>query len=200
MYTRESLSGLALRFFLLATTLLALAGGIAASIPRRPELIGSAAGLSVPPIFALSTFCLAIGSLALIRAEFAVAREKQPAFRRSLVAALASGTVFVTVQAYALGSFLAERRETPSARGLAMFVTIAAGLHVLHFLVAWLFLVFITLQAHADRYDHEYHWGVTVCAWFWHALGIVWLAVLAAFLIAGWGFVEDGSMPDLNVG
>lgn len=198
MHTRESLSGLALRFFLLATSLLALAGGIAASIPRWPQLVGTP-GLNVPPIFALSTLCLAIGSLALMRAQYTVAREKQPAFRQSLVAALAAGTVFVTVQTYALGNFLVEQRPTPSGRGLATFVTVAAGLHGLHFLVAWLFLVFVTLQAYADRYDHEYHWGVTVCAWFWHALGIVWLAVVGAFLVAGWGFAEDGSMPDLNV-
>jgi cytochrome c oxidase subunit III len=47
-----------------------------------------------------------------------------------------------------------------------------------------LFLVFVTVQGFADRYDHEYYWGVLVCACFWHALGIVWLAILFVLVIA----------------
>jgi cytochrome c oxidase subunit III len=43
--------------------------------------------------------------------------------------------------------------------------------------------VWVTLSALSDRYDHEYYWGVKICALFWHALGIVWLVILMAFLI-----------------
>jgi heme/copper-type cytochrome/quinol oxidase subunit 3 len=57
-------------------------------------------------------------------------------------------------------------------------------LHGMHFVVALLFLCHITVQAMADRYDHEYYWGVTVCAWFWHALGVAWVAILFVMLIA----------------
>jgi len=44
--------------------------------------------------------------------------------------------------------------------------------------------VYVTVQALADRYDHEYYWGVTLCAWFWHALGLVWCVILATMGIA----------------
>ena len=52
------------------------------------------------------------------------------------------------------------------------------------FVVATLFLSLVAVRTFADRYDHEYYWGVSVVAWFWHALGIVWLAILAVFAIA----------------
>jgi len=51
--------------------------------------------------------------------------------------------------------------------------------------VALLFLVFIYLRALADRYDHEYSWGVTFCGWFWHGLGIIWITIVAVFMVAG---------------
>ena len=64
------------------------------------------------------------------------------------------------------------------------FVLMLAALHALHLSVALLFLAFVGTRAGADRYDHEYHWGVRFCAWFWHALGIAWLLILAIFAIA----------------
>ena len=56
-----------------------------------------------------------------------------------------------------------------------------AVLHVLHFTVAMMFLVYVMLRSFQDRYDHEYYFGVTVCTWFWHVLGIVWVAILLVF-------------------
>jgi heme/copper-type cytochrome/quinol oxidase subunit 3 len=57
-------------------------------------------------------------------------------------------------------------------------------MHGVHFIVALLFVAFVFLQGLANRYDHEYSWGVTFCAWFWHALGIIWLVIVAGFVIA----------------
>ena len=50
--------------------------------------------------------------------------------------------------------------------------------------VCVLFLCYVTVQALADRYDHEYYWGVSICAWFWHALGIAWVALLFVMMAA----------------
>jgi hypothetical protein len=58
------------------------------------------------------------------------------------------------------------------------------ALHAMHFTLALMFLVWVTLGAFADRYDHEYFWGVVVCAWFWHALGIAWGCILIVFAIS----------------
>jgi heme/copper-type cytochrome/quinol oxidase subunit 3 len=45
-------------------------------------------------------------------------------------------------------------------------------------------LLWVTLSAFADRYDHEYCWGVSFAAWCWHVLGVVWLAILFVFAMA----------------
>ena len=63
-------------------------------------------------------------------------------------------------------------------------IVMLAALHGMHFVVAVLFLSYVTVRALADRYDHEYYWGVSVAAWFWHALGVVWIGILAVFAIA----------------
>jgi heme/copper-type cytochrome/quinol oxidase subunit 3 len=62
--------------------------------------------------------------------------------------------------------------------GASPYVAVISALHAVHFVVALMFLVFVTVHAFADRYDHEYYFGVTICSWFWHALGVAWLIVL----------------------
>ena len=171
MQTRHALSGLSIRFFLIAAGLFALAMLISRSLPAMTSLVGKPPGTIFPPIFAVSTACLLFGSWSLTRAQIHVLRERQRPFRRSLQFALAAGTCFLAVQTYALTHFLHRQAPVQAATGATAFIAVAVALHGMHFLVAWLFLLFVTLQAEADRYDHEYHWGVTFCAWFWHCAG-----------------------------
>ena len=98
--------------------------------------------------------------------------------------ALGAGTLFVGSQTYALTCLIHQQTPEEAQIGAGAFVAVIAALHAMHFVVALMFLVFITVQAFEDRYDHEYYWGVTVCAWFWHILGIIWGMVLVVMLIA----------------
>ena len=132
----------------------------------------------------MSTALLAGGSLLLHRASRLVRFERQLEFRRSLAWALALGTAFVAAQTYGLWCLIAQHEAAKSV-GLKDGAFAFVLLHGVHFVVALLFVAFIYLRALADKYDHEYSWGVTFCAWFWHALGIAWLAIMVAFLIAG---------------
>ena len=137
-----------------------------------------------PAAFAASTLLLCCGSAALSRAVAYVKRERQRPFRRALGAALLVGTLFVGVQSHALSQLIRQQAPEEVPTGAGAFVAVVAALHALHFLVALLCLAYITVQAHADRYDHEYYWGVTLCTWFWHALGVVWCVILAVMAIA----------------
>jgi heme/copper-type cytochrome/quinol oxidase subunit 3 len=56
-------------------------------------------------------------------------------------------------------------------------------------LIALMVLSYVTLQGLSDRYDHEYSFGVALCAWFWHALGIAWIFILGAYGIVSWFLV-----------
>lgn len=179
-----SQSEFALRFFAVAGVALSCSGLLAAAVIRLAPPSAAPASLQFPPTFAASTAALFCGSWWLARALHFVRRERQPAFRRSLVGALVAGTAFVGLQTAALNWML--RRQAPEdvQTGVTAFVAVASALHGMHFLVALLCLAFVTVRAFADRYDHEYYWGVTVCGWFWHALGVAWIAVLGVMLIA----------------
>ena len=134
--------------------------------------------------FVSSTGLLTAGSVQLARATVFVRAERQPEFRRCLAWALVIGMAFVCVQTYGLQSLIIRQTDNIAAELMhAAFAFIL--LHAIHVVVALLFVVFIYLRALADRYDHEYSWGVAFCGWFWHGLGIIWIAIMAVFTVAG---------------
>ena len=152
------------------------------------EIVGRPRGgdtLQFPMAFGISTLLLLAGSIAMRRAESFVKMERQADFRWWLKFAAGCSALFMGVQSYGL---LWMMPVTKSAEGTSLgvrpLVMTLAGLHAMHFFVATLFISVVLSRSIADRYDHEYHWGVTVCAWFWHLLGIAWMAILAVFAIA----------------
>lgn len=181
--TRTTTGPFARRFFRAALGVFTVAAVIstllAFAFPPREQ-----AELRLPPAFAVTTALLILVSGALVRAVSCVRRERQHPFRRSLRAALVGGTLFVGVQGFGLLCLLASKHPGDPQTGALAFVFVFAAMHGMHVTIALLFLLFVTLRAQADRYDHEYYWGVTVTGWFWHALGIAWLVILAVISIA----------------
>ncbi|OYW21543.1 MAG: hypothetical protein B7Z55_05695 [Planctomycetales bacterium 12-60-4] len=97
--------------------------------------------------------------------------------------ALVAGGLFCALQMAAL-SWLMQRQPAGEVQtSERAFIAVIAALHAMHFVLASMFLLFVTLKAHSDRYDHEYYWDVSLCAGFWHVLGIVWLAVMVVVAI-----------------
>lgn len=187
--TRTTTGPFARRFFLAAVALFAVSAaitGLLAMLFPPPEQ----AALRLPPAFAASTALLIFVSAAMVRAVICVRRERQGPFRRSLIAALIGGTLFVGVQGFGLWCLLASpgirdaSRPGDAQTGALAFVFVFAAMHGMHVTIALLFLLFVTLRSQRDRYDHEYYWGVTVTGWFWHALGIAWLVILGVIAIA----------------
>lgn len=141
--------------------------------------------LTLPMAFLFSTVFLAVGSVYLERARVMVRRERQQEFRRSLLWSLAFATAFVSVQGYGLWAMDKGVRSAEQMQiGVHGFVIMLTAIHAMHFVVAQSVLLWVTLSAFADRYDHEYSWGVTFAAICWHALGVVWLGILFIFTMA----------------
>ena len=69
------------------------------------------------------------------------------------------GRCLVGVQGYGLWYLKENQDPARVVTGSNAFIFVFAFLHAMHFIVALLFLVFVTLQGLADRYDHEYYWG-----------------------------------------
>lgn len=160
----------------------------------------------MPTAFWFSSAFLVAGSVTLSRAAWLVRVQQLDTFRRWLLIALTSGTLFVGIQSCGLWR-LAQNQTQPgqslpdsAETGANAFVMMVAGLHGIHFVIALLFVAWITVNAFANRYDHEYSGSVTFCAWFWHTLGIVWLAILMIFAAGALTGFKSTSVPDPNVG
>lgn len=181
----QTRASLARRFFL-ATVLQAavvITGGLALVAMMGPPQLSEA--LRLPTAFQCGTLFLAIGSWCLHDAHVHVRLERQHRFRRSLLLAIIAAVLFVSVQSYGLWALIKSippsMEMQTSVHGM---VIMFAAIHAMHFIVAQSVLLWVTLSAFADRYDHEYYWGVTFAAWCWHALGIVWIGILCIFAIA----------------
>ena len=131
----------------------------------------------------MSTLLLFTGSLKLSHALDAVQWERQPEFRNHLKVAAVVGMLFLSLQCWNL-QLLLPRQSVSDASHSESFVFVVVLLHAMHFLVAVFFLLWVLLNALNDRYDHEYYWGVTVCTFFWHALGVIWLVILTTLIIS----------------
>ena len=176
-------SNLALCFFLLSAATLTIGIGGAWLLIRASSIVPTATQFLFPPAFSVSTLLLMFGSVTLQTASRHVRCERQKIFRRRMMQSLFVGIAFVMIQTQGLWCLLAQKQAAQTI-GLRDGAFAFALMHGVHFIAALLFVVFVLLRALADRYDHEYSWGVTVCAWFWHALGFIWLVIAAGFLIA----------------
>ncbi|MEQ9411874.1 MAG: hypothetical protein RIK87_29435 [Fuerstiella sp.] len=181
----ENQGSLARRFFLatIAQALVCLGLAVALAVvfgaTPQPER------LRLPTAFQFGTAFLALGSWFLQSSRNHVKWERQPEFRRDLLLALVFAVLFVAVQSFGLWAFANGTKDYQNPQmNVHGFVFMFAALHAMHFLIAQSVLLWVTLAAFCDRYDHEYYFGVTFATYFWHALGIAWLAILCVFSIA----------------
>lgn len=182
----ETAGGFALRFFHVLIVVFGISAGLGTAFISLLPVLGTVGPHTLPPAFWVSSGFLLLSSSLQHRAVQAVRREKQIWFRRRLLLALVAAVGFVATQTYGLWCLLESQPRTTEAAstGPMAFAFVLTVLHGMHVTIAMMFLTFIYLKSLTDRYDHEYYWGVTVCAWFWHALGLVWLAIIVVFLIA----------------
>jgi heme/copper-type cytochrome/quinol oxidase subunit 3 len=185
-------SQFALRFFAVSVGLFGTAGLGAFALSRLVAPPRAPGQFVIPAAFAFSTTFLILCSVAQALGLAAVRRERQRQFRRDMLWALAFGTAFMGVQVFGMWCILQNLNLNQNAGeaqlGATALVMCAAAIHASHVVVALLILTYVTLRALADRYDHEYSFGVAACSLFWHILGGAWVFILGAYLIC-YGFL-----------
>ncbi|MFK7790763.1 MAG: heme-copper oxidase subunit III [Phycisphaeraceae bacterium] len=139
--------------------------------------------LEVPLVLWLSTAAILLSSYTIHRALDNVVHERQSKFRQSLIATLLLAVPFFLAQGAGLATMLGQAAEGGTALQYAVFVLIV--IHALHVVGGLVPLIVVTRQAHAGRYDHEYHSPVKGLAMYWHFLDVVWLLMFACFLVLG---------------
>ena len=112
-----------------------------------------------------------------------VRRERQPAFRRWLLASLCLGLGFVMIQVPAMAGLLAQHRELRKA-GLGIYglVFVLILVHALHVVGGIVVLARLWLRGRKNIYDHEHFQPVRYAAMYWHFLDAIWIVMFLMFL------------------
>ncbi len=138
--------------------------------------------LVIPTSFWISTGVLIAISFGLHFAVEAVHTENQKRFRKWMVGTFILSFVFFILQAQGLGDLIFTHLKW--VRGEAKLYGISftlAMLHALHVFGGLVYLWIVTVRAFRNRYDHENHGAVDMCATYWHFLDGVWIVMLMTF-------------------
>lgn len=145
------------------------------------------------PLTAVNTFLLICSSVTMVKAFAAIEHGDQRGLRMWLLATVALGSLFLSVQAYeyiqlAHEGFLpmAEAYEAVGRRGEhggalvggplygATFYTMT-GFHGAHVLLGVLALIWITVRSFRGKYTQASHGGVETMGLYWHFVDLVWI-------------------------
>ena len=140
----------------------------------------------LPRSFVTSTMLLVGVSGALEWALRAAKRDRSNDVRIASIAALVMGVLFILVQSEGMYRLVIAATTVASSRNSTYALTfVLAFLHALHVVGGIVGLVITVWNANRDRYDHERHFGLRFCTVYWHFLDVVWVLLMACFVITG---------------
>ena len=140
----------------------------------------------LPRSFVPSTMLLVGVSGALEWALRAAKRDRSTDVRIASIAALVMGVLFMLVQSEGMYRLVVAATTVASSRNSTYALTfVLAFLHALHVAGGIVGLVLTVWNANRDRYDHERHFGLRFCTVYWHFLDVVWVLLMACFVITG---------------
>jgi cytochrome c oxidase subunit III len=123
----------------------------------------------------LSTLLIGITSYCVWQAQLAVRHNLLETLRRWLFAAGALATLFLLTQT---ANWIAMRPPGgANSLYLATFFLLT-GVHALHVIGGFIPLGFVIHHAHRKHYTSSSHEGLSLCAQYWHYLGLVWLVLV----------------------
>jgi cytochrome c oxidase subunit 3 len=165
--------------------------------PRAHELIGDWHPVPLPPILYLNTAVLLLSCLTMELARRNIFREidaleewlglGRPALNRALPwlgATLTLGALFLGGQwmawrQLAAQGFTFDQFSTPAS----YFFYLITGLHAAHLLVGALALILcLSILGWLKRVEYR-QIAVDATAWYWHAMGLAWLLLMAVLAL-----------------
>jgi cytochrome c oxidase subunit III len=145
------------------------------------------------PLTALNTFILICSSVTMVKAFAAIQHGDQRALRLWLLATIALGTLFLSIQAIEY-SVLAHEGFVPNAAAYAATGRHAAetgtivgaplygatfytmtGFHGAHVTIGVLCLSFVAWRAFRGKYTSQSYGGVEIVGLYWHFVDLVWI-------------------------
>lgn len=140
--------------------------------PGLPDLPGG---------LALSTLLIALTSLCILQAQLGIKKNQLDAVKRWLWSAGALAALFLLTQTANWFS-MRPPNDAPSLY-LSTFYLLT-GVHALHVIGGFVPLGFVVHHASKRQYSSSRHEGLSLCAQYWHYLGVIWL-ILVGMLYLG---------------
>ncbi|MBC8076184.1 MAG: heme-copper oxidase subunit III [Chloroflexales bacterium] len=135
--------------------------------PGLPDLPGG---------LALSTLLIVLTSLCIWQAQLAIKKNLLEAVKRWLWSAGALASLFLLTQT--ANWFAMQPPSSAPSLYLSTFY-ILTGVHALHVIGGFVPLGFVVHHASKREYSSSRHEGLSLCAQYWHYLGVVWLILVA---------------------
>lgn len=153
--------------------------------PDRPRLI-------ISPLFYLSTVIIILSSIFLHKAKIAYQNENYLALRNRLILTTFLSGLFIIAQFIGWIS-LNSNNFLIIKHGAASFLFIISGLHVLHILGGFIFMISYTSKCLSKLSDEvnalvffsdiKHKYQIELLNKYWHFLGLVWIYTILFFFI-----------------
>jgi cytochrome c oxidase subunit 3 len=140
--------------------------------PGITEQFTPMAAMGIP---AINTLILLSSGVTVTFAHWALKKNNRGALLLWMLATVALGLTFLTLQAYEYGHAYSELnlKLTTGAYGATFFML--TGFHGFHVTLGTLMLIVITARCAAGHFKPDHHFGFEGVAWYWHFVDVVWL-------------------------
>jgi nitric oxide reductase NorE protein len=125
---------------------------------------------------ALNTLVLITGSYFVVRAVAAIRQDQAQNCARWLLAALATGAIFIIIKIFEYRDKIIEGYDLDTDLFFMFYFTLTV-FHFMHVLLGMIILAFILFKARAGGYSAAQHAGVESGASYWHMVDLVWVVL-----------------------
>lgn len=151
-------------------------GGLTSAYIVRMES-GNWLYFELPQLFYISTAVILISSVFMNWVLSAAQKNDFKSVKLAAIITFVLGIVFIVIQFKAWGVLFNQNVVFAGNQSNAAgsFLYILTGLHMAHLVGALLALSVVLVKALQEKYTSEDHYGIRLCAIFWHFLGVLWM-------------------------
>ena len=132
---------------------------------------------------AINTLILLTSGATVTWAHWALKKNNRPQLIAGLIATVALGSLFLTLQAYEYVHAYHELNLTLGMGAYGATFFMLTGFHGFHVTVGTIMLIVILGRSLAGHFTAEHHFAFEGVSWYWHFVDVVWLLL---FVLVYW--------------
>ena len=126
---------------------------------------------------AYNTIILLSSGVTLTWAHWGLKKKNKSQLMMGMVATVALGLIFCSLQAYEYIHAYAELGLTLNSGIYGSTFYMLTGFHGFHVTIGTIMLIVITVRCGKDHFTYENHFAFEGVAWYWHFVDVVWLGL-----------------------